>query len=34
LKELPSSIGQLNTIQKLDLLGCFNLKKLPSYIGS
>ncbi len=25
---------KLNTIQKLDLLGCFNLKELPPYISS
>jgi hypothetical protein len=39
LKELPSSIGQLNAIQELDLLRCSNLKELPlsktaSSIGS
>jgi Leucine-rich repeat (LRR) protein len=29
LKELPSSIGQLNALQVLDLNGCFELKELP-----
>jgi Leucine-rich repeat (LRR) protein len=33
LKELPSFIGQLNALQKLDLSGCSNLKELPSSIG-
>jgi hypothetical protein len=33
LKELPSSIGQLNALQELDLNGCSNLKELPSFIG-
>jgi SHAQKYF class myb-like DNA-binding protein len=33
LKELPSSIGQLNALQMLDLWGCSNLKELPSSIG-
>jgi hypothetical protein len=30
LKELPSSIGQLNAFQKLFLNGRSNLKELPS----
>jgi hypothetical protein len=33
LKELPSSIGQLNALQELDLWRCSNLKELPSSIG-
>jgi Leucine-rich repeat (LRR) protein len=33
LKELASSIRQLNAFQKLDLNGCFELKELPSFIG-
>ncbi|CAM6073542.1 unnamed protein product [Sphagnum tenellum] len=33
LKELPSSIGQLNALQELDLRACSNLKELPSSIG-
>jgi Leucine-rich repeat (LRR) protein len=33
LKELPSSIGQLNALQELDLDGCSELKELPSSIG-
>jgi hypothetical protein len=33
LKELPSSIGRLNALQKLDLNECSKLKKLPSSIG-
>jgi len=33
LKELPSSIGQLNALQKFDLQGCYNLRELPSSIG-
>jgi hypothetical protein len=33
LKELPFFIGQLNALQKLDLLGWSNLKKLPSSIA-
>jgi hypothetical protein len=33
LKELPSSIGQLNALQELDLWGCSNLKELPPSIG-
>ncbi|CAM6033858.1 unnamed protein product [Sphagnum compactum] len=33
LKELPSSIGQLNALQELQLWGCSNLKELPSSIG-
>jgi hypothetical protein len=32
-KELPSSIGQLNALQKHILLGCSNLEKLFSFIG-
>jgi hypothetical protein len=31
LKELPSSIGQLNALQKLDLNGCCNLEKQSSF---
>jgi Leucine-rich repeat (LRR) protein len=33
LKELPSSIGQLNALQEFDLSGCSSLKELPSSIG-
>jgi len=33
LKDLPSSICQLNTLQVLDLNGCSELKELPSSIG-
>jgi Leucine-rich repeat (LRR) protein len=33
LKELPSSIGQLNALQKLHLCSCKKLEKLPSSIG-
>jgi Leucine-rich repeat (LRR) protein len=33
LKELTSSIGQLNALQKLYLAGCSNLKEIPSSIG-
>jgi Leucine-rich repeat (LRR) protein len=33
LKEIPSSIGQLNALQSLDLSRCSNLKELPSSIG-
>jgi Leucine-rich repeat (LRR) protein len=33
LKELPSSIGQLNALQELDLSRCSILKELPSSIG-
>jgi len=33
LKELPSSIGQLNALQNLDLRECSELKELPSSIG-
>jgi hypothetical protein len=33
LKELPSSIGQLNALQMLHLTECSNLKELPSSIG-
>jgi Leucine-rich repeat (LRR) protein len=33
LKELPLSIGQLNTLRKLDLSLWYNLKELPSSIG-
>jgi Leucine-rich repeat (LRR) protein len=32
LKELHSSIGQLNALQELDLSGCSSLKELPSSI--
>jgi len=33
VEELPSSIGQLNALQKLDLDECSNLNELPSSIG-
>jgi hypothetical protein len=33
LRELPSSIGQLNALQGLNLTGCSNLEELPSSIG-
>jgi hypothetical protein len=33
LKELPSSIGQLNALQRRALVGCSNLEELPSCIG-
>ncbi|CAM6033424.1 unnamed protein product, partial [Sphagnum compactum] len=33
LKEIPSSIGQLNALQELNLSNCSNLKELPSSIG-
>ncbi len=33
LKELPSSIGQLNAFEELHLKRCSNLKKLPSSIS-
>jgi hypothetical protein len=33
LKELPTSIRQLNALQELHLLGCYNFKKLPSSIS-
>jgi hypothetical protein len=33
LEQLPSSIGQLNALQKLHLYGCSNFKELPSFIG-
>jgi hypothetical protein len=34
LKDLPSSIGQLNALQKPDLNGCSKLNELPSCIGA
>jgi hypothetical protein len=33
LKELPTSIGQLTTLQKLDLSWWSKLKELPTSIG-
>jgi Leucine-rich repeat (LRR) protein len=33
LEKIPSSIGQLNALEKLDLLGCSHLEELPSSIG-
>jgi len=33
LQELPTSIGQLNALQNLDLRGCSTLQELPTSIG-
>jgi Leucine-rich repeat (LRR) protein len=33
LQELPTSIGQLNALQNLDLSECSNLQELPTSIG-
>jgi Leucine-rich repeat (LRR) protein len=33
LKELPTSIGQLTTLQMLDLIECSQLKELPTFTG-
>jgi hypothetical protein len=33
LQELPTSIGQLNTLQMLDLTRCLSLQELPTSIG-
>jgi hypothetical protein len=33
LRELPTSIGQLNALQNLNLKGCSNLQELPTSIG-
>jgi len=33
LQELPTSIGQLNALQKLDLGECLSLQELPTSIG-
>jgi Leucine-rich repeat (LRR) protein len=33
LEEIPSSIDDLNALQKLDLSRCSNLEAIPSSIG-
>jgi hypothetical protein len=33
LSQLPSSTGQLNMLQELNIAWCFNLKELPPSIG-
>jgi hypothetical protein len=33
LQKLPTSIGQLNALQNLELLRCSSLQKLPTFIG-
>jgi hypothetical protein len=33
LQELPTSIGQLNALQNLDLTMCSKLQELPTSIG-
>jgi hypothetical protein len=32
LQELPTSINQLNALQKLNLHNCFRLQELPTFI--